>query len=174
MSAALLFFLASFSQKTGLGSGFDNPLEAVLVVLAVVMAIIAFKDRREKRIQRRKKERLIKILEKQKKELKRHFDFQEEPSQKSSLNLIASFEEAVKKEKIVPPSGVRGGFLDNKELILKSGKRSESKRISSETNLARLVVEGEDISTFPPEWQDFFLDNEGKEPLDKLNEMLKI
>jgi len=119
------------------------------------MVMLAVSDKKERIIQRRKRRRLLNILESQKKSLKNHFTLKKEESasrfSRSSLNFAVDWE------------------VSSEE---KTCKEPTDKINQSQINLARSMAEGEDISSFPPEWQEFLLENEGKEPVEKLNKML--
>jgi len=164
--AVLLFFFSSFEGRISVGPFFRGVWQGVLVVFAILMVLLAVSDKKERIIQRKKKKRLLKILENQRKTLKDHFAFQEkpfsEPSQ-SSLNFAVEWEKTLKKE------GASKKIIGKIDL---TGEKNVDKKNHSQINLARILVEGEDISSFPLEWQEFFVENEGKEPIEKLNKIL--
>lgn len=134
-------------------------------MLAIVMVAIAVYDRDERVNQRKKKSQLLEHLNKQKKILSNRFDLHK--------NLTAKSEDWEPE-----PQQASINFAGTEESSPNISSPQEDldfgyQKIDSETNLARILIEGEDISTFPPEWQEFFVENEGKEPIEKLNKILK-
>jgi|GEM_PF-1691955 len=177
--AALLFFLSSF------GNSFSNIflknapislLQGLAILFAIIMVGLAVRDKNERDIKNQERKQLLNILQKQKKVLRTHFDLREKLSAKSSLNFAACLEETLKNEKEnLANKGYNEPSFDSQNRLIPELSASLTKNdIPSEINLAKKLIEGEDISPFPPEWQDLFVINEGKEPVAKLNEILKI
>ena len=190
--AALLFFLSSFGHPPAGRAGsisvelfFEGAGQGILIILAILMVAIALRDKESRVTQRRKKKRLLNVLGKQKKILENRFDIQKKLSSKSqetdlqpyelqsSLNFAADIFE--KKKTAGEESDKNQASLQSTEKQLSGEDKSnfDYKLNESQTNLARILIEGENISSFPPEWQEFLVENEGGEPIDKLNKMLQ-
>lgn len=169
--AAFLFFIASFGNFSYIETYFDDLTKIVLILLSMGMVFISIHDKKEKIFQKNQKESLAKTLTRQRKVLKNHFDLQKKISSSSALNFAVGLEETLKNEQKV----------EEKPSLTQTAKPSEGeeeetvtqKKVSfTQINLAKSVVEGEDISSFPAEWQQYFVENEGKNPSEKLNKML--
>lgn len=137
------------------------------------MVFLSIRDKKDKIFQKDQKNKLTKTLEKQKKALRNHFDLQKRMSDNSSLNFVVGLEETLKSEETIsqacPQTIAEKPSEENEEETITQEKVS-----FSQINLAKSVVEGEDISSFPPEWQHYFVENEGKTATEKLNKMLDI
>ena len=182
---ALLFFLSSFGHPAvSVEFFFQSVGQGILVLLSIVMVAIAVQDREDKIKQKRKKNRLLTNFQKQKGVLKNRFDLRKNLSSRSrekdiffdrfqsSLNFAA--ENKIEQDEVEKATGKDLDVLRlSEELSLKEKLDLENKVTDSQTNLARTLVEGESVSAFPSEWQEFLLENDGKDPLDKLNNMLK-
>ena len=170
--AAFLFFAASWGVKLNFAINLNDLLKIILILLAVWMVFITIRDKNERKIQVYRKEKLKYILNKQKKVLKSHFDLQKKLN--TSLNFAKCLEETIKNEE-------ERAIIDRQNELNLGHKDTEHKINSlknpaefSQTNMAKSIVEGEDISTFPIEWQQYFVNNEGKPVPEKLNKMFDL
>jgi hypothetical protein len=157
---AILFFISSYGLTVSL-EFFLQGLESGLLLLIAILLVASVAWSREDKFRARRK-RLAKKLHRQKDILKQRFDAQQNllSEIKPSLNFAVEEEQKTDYEdyKIIDPKVDQDFQLHINE---------------SQLNLAKILVEGENISSFPTEWQQFFVENEGKEPIEKLNSMLK-
>jgi len=157
---AILFFISSYGYTVS-REFFLEGLESGLLLLIVILLVASVVWSREDKFQAQKR-RLTKKLRRQKDILKQRFDAQQNlsPEIKPSLNFAAEEE-----QKSIPE--------EYKILDTKVDQDFQLHIKESQLNLAKILIEGENISSFPAQWQQFFVENEGKEPLEKLNSMLK-
>lgn len=159
---ALLFFLSSYGPAVSVEMFFEGTFQGILMMLAIVMVAIAVYDREDRVLKREKKSHLLKKLKKQKDILRKRFDLQR--------NLTAKSQDVGHE-----PAQSAINFANEDATVSTIVEKSspEEKIVDSQMNLARILIEGEDISSFPPEWQEFLIENEGKEPIEKLNKILE-
>ena len=125
------------------------------------------------------------IFEKQKRELKTLFDIKkniseekekQDEKQKSKTNFVTLSEEETKEaerkeidRQIKMEKSLAGiNILDFREEEEEKIPASEEKKVFD-----KKVVEGEKITDFPSQWQEYFIENEGKNPAEKLSKMLE-
>lgn len=130
------------------------------------MVTFAIHDRDEKVVQRHKKKRLLKDLSNKKKILSNRYDLQKNLTAKSQDLESESAQTSINFAEEVQNSTDKISTVNDKI-------EGKSIKIDSQTNLAKILIEGEDISSFPQEWQEFMVENEGKEPIEKLNKILE-
>ncbi len=126
---------------------------------------------------------MLLLLKKQRQELKKIFDLkksilsgkQEKERCDSSTNLIVISDEDLKnkEQKEIEAEEAFSQKLSGINLLNLEEKDASLKTDLGEFIPTKKIVEGEDISNFPPEWQRFLIENEGKEPVEKLNKMLE-
>lgn len=169
---ALLFFIASFGQNFSIDFYLDDLAKIVLMSLSVGMVFLSLWDKKEKIIENRRKNKLKRLLLKQRKTLKNHFDLRKKLAANSSLNFVFNLSDTLEREKVIKEKAITS-VDPSAPLTEKINSTVPGKTHFSQINLAQTVIDGEDISSFPPEWQKFFIENEGKPPTEKLNKMLE-
>ena len=169
-SSAFLFSNASFGDRINIRAYLDNLAKIVLILLAVGMVYLSIRDKKEKLYEKNQKTKLAKTLEKQKKALQNHFDLQKKIVSSSSLNFALGLEETLKNEEKTDklPPAINTDASGEEEIV------TQKKVSFTQINLKKSMVEGEDISSFSPEWQQYFVENEGKSNVEKLNKMLEM
>lgn len=143
---------------------FSDALKILLILSAVLLSIITFRDVGRRRREELNRKKLLKILAKQKKLLEKKFS-------SSALN-FAQEENFRDQLTACPDSNTKEGkdFLTSPDDNLPLTEKTQPQ---VGENLEGVIVEGEDISSFPPEWQDFLKKNKGKSTAEKINQMLK-
>lgn len=169
------FFIDSLNLEVYLENWLVILLEAALLLISLLSLYFSLKDRNSAKTKNLRKKQLKALFFKQRKILKSRFDLKNKlgdlplSSDSESLNFAElpedPFEEEVLTEKEI-----------EEELPSPSGKVGDSPTAESinlsEVNLVNKLVNGEDISSFPPEWRQFFIENEDKTTVEKLNILL--
>jgi len=168
---AVLFFISSFGYTVSL-EFFLRGLESGILVLIVFLLVASVIWGREDKF-RAQKRRLARKLRRQKAILRQRFDAQQNlspeisPDIESSLNFAVPEETKTVPEALGTPETPQGTLKPDPDEALRAYLNE------SQLNLAKILIEGENVSSFPAEWQQFFAENEDKEPIEKLNSMLK-
>lgn len=184
--SALSFFISSLKLDVNFSRSITNWLKVLLIILVIAVVVWSYQYNRKRELEIKKKKRLFNVLKKQKNILKQKFAIIDESQSNSSivepeknnsaLNFASTPEESekdhfspidIEKENIIAKEPIQSNLLQL-DTIYKTDKI-----INPSESIANVIVEGEDISTFPSEWQEFLKENEGKSALRKLNEMLK-
>lgn len=175
--AALAFFLSSYGYAISFTFLWSNFFQGVLIVLAFCVVAFLLESRQIKKDRFRKK-RMLAVLKRKKDILKTRFDAKNNLSAKSEQSSLPDFTSSTnfakefQSSEAKVPSVSEADPIEN-EKDLPDQYSFENEVFDSQINLARIFIEGEDISEFNSEWRNFFAENEGKEPIDKLNNMLK-
>lgn len=163
------FFFNSLSGRSELVSFSILIFEALLLAFALASVYFAFRDRESSVLKRKQRNKMQSLLSLQRKILENRFDLKKKlgdlplSGSAESLNLVKKGE-----EKINPLSKNREKII---EMDLPNKKETQGTINLSEVNLAQKLVQGEDISAFPPEWRNFFIENEERTTVEKLNRL---
>jgi len=163
MLAAVLFFITSFGYTVSLVLFLQGLESGILMLIAILLVASAVWSREDK--DHAQKKRLANKLRRQKNILKKRFDAKQNLAP-DITDIQPSLNFAVDEEQKTVPD-------DYKILDPKIDQDYQLGIKESQLNLAKILIEGENLSSFPAEWQQFFVENEGKEPIEKLNSMLK-
>jgi hypothetical protein len=159
---ATLFFISSYKLTISLEFFFQGLGSGILMLIAIILVATAFWEYQDKTKFKVRKKHLVRKLRRQKDILKKRFDALENLSSDIEPSLNFAFDQEINtspealEEKNADPDRDLKHYLNE-----------------SQINLAKIFIEGENISSFPAEWQQFFAENEGREPIEKLNTMLK-
>jgi len=182
---SLLFFISSLSKNFSVEKFFILIFPWVSLIMAIFLVIFEIKESKLRKFQRQKRKEMMIIFEKQKRELKTLFDIKkniseekekQEEKQKSKTNFVTLSEEETKEaerkeidRQIKMEKSLAGiNILDFREEEEEKIPASEEKKVFD-----KKVVEGEKITDFPSQWQEYFIENEGKNPAEKLSKMLE-
>lgn len=168
-SLTAIFFFNSWNGRKSLIDWGILVFEALLLALALISAHFSLKDRKNNFLKRKKRKKLQSVLFHQRKILGNRFDLKNKlgdlplSGDSESLNLA-------KEETFFDPKEEE---IEIAELNLDWEQKQEEEKLNlSEVNLAGKLLQGEDISGFPPEWRRFFLENEDLTTVEKLNRLL--
>jgi len=182
---SLLFFISSLSKNFSVEKFFILIFPWVSLIMAIFLVIFEIKESKLRKFQRQKRKEMMIIFEKQKRELKTLFDIKkniseekekQDEKQKSKTNFVTLSEEETKEaerkeidRQIKMEKSLAGiNILDFREEEEEKIPASEEKKVFD-----KKVVEGEKITDFPSQWQEYFIENEGKNPAEKLSKMLE-
>jgi len=167
---SLLYFFVSLDVDLNLKRYLSDLLKILLILSAILLSVLTFRDVRRRKKEEKKRQKLIKILDQQKKLLRKKFssstlnfaldeNFPDQPSAPSFPLIRAEDDRNNKKN-----------AKDNPALTQDTINRNGG---NERPDFQKVIVEGEDISSFPPEWQKFLRETEGKSAIERLNKMLE-